>query len=483
VIKGHCRNWLVGGLAGLCAAVVLYLGYFYCGMIYHWGPRYTSRLDLLPAYIRARMKTDAIRDSHDSKESSTHSTVMNWVFFNIDAGIVLLLVVFPGIQRSRRPYCESCRCWMTRRVTSFNPNTSVTVMDALRSGASHTLAALCAAPVYSSVPNLSVGIDLCPSLQAGGSRGCPVYISVKQVRQAQGFAGADPIDQAQGKLLLRTLQATSGEMAALAPRFKLLENVTGRSVIPAPPPMTTASLAQKDILVEIAAIEPEYAGKILSRGMLWAGSVLTFVPLLTFFGGLGLLWWATDILDGRVSPVEKFIAVGMIPVAIVCMVVGMAVALKNPSYLANRILQKRLRRELARRPQRLVSPDNPEALFTEIVPKANWGRLMLDSASDVGLLLLDQARREVLFEGDHGRFRIPVDALTYCGFEEFVFSQGHSTIRYYYVVLRIESPAQFWEAPIRLRTGAGLGAKKRKKAMTLLFDRIQQMRAAHKLIL
>jgi hypothetical protein len=325
-----------------------------------------------------------------------------------------------------------------------------------------------------------VGIDLCPSLQEGASRGCPVYISVKQIRQSQGIAGADPIDQAQGKLLLRTLQATSSEMAALSPRFNVLETATGRLAATGSP-QTTAILAHGELPVEIKAVEPEYAGKVLSRGMLWGGAILTFVPLLTFLGGLGLLLWATTILDGVVSPVEKFIGFGMIAVGIVGMFLGITVALGNPSYLANRYLQKRLRRELARRPKRIVDPGNPEALFVEIVPKANWGRLMLDNASDVGLLLLDRAKREILFEGDHERFRISVDALTYCGFEEFVYKQGHSTSRYYHVVLRIENPTQFWEAPLRLRTGTGPGGtKKRKKKMTLLFDSIQQMSAGHK---
>ncbi|HEV2962904.1 MAG TPA: hypothetical protein VG649_13830 [Candidatus Angelobacter sp.] len=476
VIKGHCRNWLIGGLAGLCVAVVLYLGYFYCGMVHHWGPRAISRPDLLPAYIKARMKTDVIHDVNRSKESATHSAVMNWLMLGLEASGVFFIVIFPSIQRSRRPYCEACGRWMKRSVTSFSPKASAVVMDALRSGSSQALVALCATPVYSSVPNLTVGIDLCPSLQEGAWRGCPVYISVKQIIQWQGIGGADPIDQARGKLLLRALQATSTEIAALAPRFKLLDNITGRSAIAGPLQTKAANLVQEDLSVEIRDVESEYAGKVRTRGMIWAGSVLTFAPLLTFFGGLGLLLWATGILDGKVSPIEKFTAFGMIAVAIVCIVGGMGVALLNPTYIANRILQQRLRHELARRPKRIVNPDNPESLFAEIVPKANWGRLMLDSASDVGLLLLDQGKREILFEGDRERLRIPVDALTYCGFEEFVYKSGHATIRYHYVVLRIESPTRFWEAPIRLRTGTGLGARKRKKEMMAVFESIQRMR-------
>jgi hypothetical protein len=476
--KGHCRNWLLGGLAGLCAAALLYLGYFYCGMVYHWGPRAMSRPDLLPAYIKARMKSDVVRDVGGSKESATRSTGMNWLMFGFDSSIIMLVGVFTGVQRSRKPYCEICKRWMMRHVTSLSPKASAAVLNALQIGSSQELAALCTAPVYSSVPYLGVGIDLCPSVQEGGSRGCPVYISAKQVLQSPNVAKADPIDQARGKVLLRTLQATSAEMVALAPRFKMLENITGASAFRPSVTEKPAPAVQHDLPVEISAVEPKYAGKVVSRAMIWGGTILTLAPLLTFFAGLGLMLWATTILEGTATPTGKFIAFGMLGVATVFMIGGLTVGLKNPSFLANRILKKRLRRELALRPKRMVNPDNPDALHVEIVPKANWGKLMLYSASDIGLLLLDQVRREVLFEGDRQRFRVPVDALTYSGLETFVLHQGHTKITYYYVVLRIESATLFWEAPIRLQTGSGLGRKKRKKEMTLLFDRIRQMRPA-----
>jgi len=478
VAKGHCRNWLLGGLAGLCAAVVLYCGFFYIGMIYQWGPRALARPDLLPVYVKARMNTDVIHDDEQgSKESGTRAPALNWLMFLAEASVVFSVAVLPGIQRSRRPYCEACGRWMVRHATFFNPDKSAAVMDALRNGSSQALAALCATPVYSSVPNLTVGVDLCPSLEEGAwRRGCPAYISVKRVIHSQAIASADPIDQVRGKLLLRMLQATEGEIGALASRLKVPESVAGL-------PATARSLVPEELGVEIKAIEPEYAGKAFSRGMLWGGTILTFVPLLIFIGGFGLVAWAATILEGGVPPTEKFIAFGMLAAGIVSGVGGMIMALTNPSYIACKILQNRLRRELARRPKRMVEPDNPEALFVEIVPKANWGRLKLSWASDVGLLLLDQAKRELLFEGDRERFRIPADAITYCGFEEFVSQHGHSRVTYYYMVLRIESPTRFWEAPIRLQTGAGLGSRKRKKEMTLLFNRVRQMRAESKAVL
>jgi hypothetical protein len=473
VIKGHCRNRLMGGLAGLCAATVLYFGYFYCGMVYHWGPRVVARPGLLPIYISARMKADVVHDVGRPWESATRDTGMNWFMFSMETGIVFIFVVFSGVQRSRRPYCEACGRWMTRRVTPFSPNAAAGVMDALRTGSSHALAELCATPAYSTVPNLSVGIDLCPTFEEGGSRGCPAYISVKQVAQAAALGNVDPIDQAKGKLLLRTLLATSGEIAALAPRFKLLETVTGS--LPAAA-ATDATAAQADLPEKIQAVEPEFAGRALTSGMLWIGTILTLIPLLLLIGGLGLAVWSQDLSHTAVTPVEKLSVLAMMVAAGLCMVVGPIMGMRNPTYFANKVLEKRLRQKLALHPKRVVNPHDPQALFVEIVPKANWGQLMLDTASDVGLLLLDEPKGELLFEGDRQRFRIPADAITYCGLEEFVHQQGLGKNRLYYVVLRIERPKQFWEAPIRVRSGSAFGSRTRKKEMTSLFNRVQQMR-------
>lgn len=441
VTKGHCRNWFLTGLAGITAAIVLYLGYFYCGMVYHWGPRVASHPSLLPIYVKARMKSDVISEQGHPKPNKADAG-SNWYFFIFEAATVLLIVSFPGIQRLRRPYCETCELWMKRQVTPFNPGTSAAIVDALRTRSSQALAALCATPVYASVPNMSIGIDSCPSLQSGGSRGCPVYVSVKYVAQSPGVANADPIDQAKGKLFLRALQASPAEIAALATRFKVLEAVAGRSFAPETAAPATAD-RQGELPFEIQAIEPEHAGKVLSRNMIVGGSILSLVPLLVFFGGLLLLARTVERLDRAILPADKFAAFGMLGVAAVCVLVGIAVAIMNPGYISNRILRKRLRGELARRSKSFVKPDNIEALPVEIVPKDNWGKVMLYSASDIGLLLLDESKRELLFEGDRQRFRIPVDALTYCGLEEFVFRQGLTKITTYYVVTVWRAPRDF----------------------------------------
>ena len=149
--------------------------------------------------------------------------------------------------------------------------------------------------------------------------------------------------------------------------------------------------------------------------------------------------------------------------------------LVNPTYLANRYLRKVVRREFARRSHHRVEPDDPDALFVEIVPKLNWGKMMWDNAQDVGFLRVDKARREVLFEGDKERWRIPAAAITFCEVEFFVEGQGtHGATKVFYVVLRARRPAEFWEAPIRERGGMGIfQSGQRKKSAIRLCEAIR----------
>ena len=97
---------------------------------------------------------------------------------------------------------------------------------------------------------------------------------------------------------------------------------------------------------------------------------------------------------------------------------------------------------------------------------------MMEDAGDVGLLLLDKHRREVRFEGDKERWRVPARAITECSIEVLV--QGYT--RRYFVVLRASGPNGLWEAPVRERRGSLLLAWTQKKITRRLFDSIQEMR-------
>ncbi len=491
VNQGHCRSRLVAAAAGLCAGAILYLGYYYFGMVYHLGPGASGRLDLLPSYIRARMHLDVLRDGHDSRRDEMPdkgNVYANWGVFAFESLLILAITTGAAARRAGKPYCETCRKWMLREATHFEPARAGELLDAFRHGSARSLAALARQPVFATVPSTMLAIDFCPSLKDGTARDCPSWVSLKNAaKAAPGGTALDPFDSVPGKVLLRALALNSDEMAALAPRFEVWGTATGRAVVQAFGTGDRAGLdgaqASEAPSVDIRPLGADDAGRVLTKRNALIGNAFAFAALLLLFGAIGLAAWGgiTAFPDDKstrtVSPEAK--AVGIAALATGGLLfVGIAVFFfANPTYLGNRFLLKVVKREFARRTGCLVDPTDPEAVFVEIVPKLNWGKLALESASDVGFLRADKARRQLLFEGDKERWRIPAAAILSCDVDFFVEGQGTAAARkIYYTVLRARHPTRFWETPIRERAGTGLfQSGRRKKAAEQLCAAIQKL--------
>jgi hypothetical protein len=99
---------------------------------------------------------------------------------------------------------------------------------------------------------------------------------------------------------------------------------------------------------------------------------------------------------------------------------------------------------------------------------------MLETATDVGFLKIDENRREILFEGDKERYRIPGPAMISCGVEPIVYGEGTSgRIIQYTTVLRAHVATGVWENPIGQRGDFGtLGAEKRHRLAEELRDKM-----------
>jgi hypothetical protein len=137
-------------------------------------------------------------------------------------------------------------------------------------------------------------------------------------------------------------------------------------------------------------------------------------------------------------------------------------------------------KEFSRRPNPWVHPREPGALFVQSIPQKNWGKMMLEDAEDVGFLRLDEARREVLFEGDKERWRIPAASIAQCAVAVRVIGQGsHGETKVYYVILRANIPGGLFEAPLKERNGTGkFLAGRRKMAAERLFEDIRRIQTA-----
>jgi hypothetical protein len=230
---------------------------------------------------------------------------------------------------------------------------------------------------------------------------------------------------------------------------------------------------------ELADIQPlgsDHFNKVLTRKMMWLGNIRSLFVLVGFIGGLALLAWGASILDDKnASESASNGAVGLCSVGGLLALFAVGCMLFDMTCGGNRMLRNRFRAELSRRSGLLVDPMDPEAVFVEVVPKLNWGKAMLDNASDIGLLVVDRRRRELRFEGDKERWRVPAASITNCTLEAYVHGQGEGATKYFYVVLRANRRDGFWEAPIRERHSSGVFSRKRKKLAEKLFASIKEL--------
>jgi hypothetical protein len=489
VAKGHCRNWVVGALTGFLLGATLYLGSYYIGMVYHWGPEAATQPDALVQYIRLRMATDVSRDAYAPRDDENRprrrssSSGMNWFRFGMESICVLFIVTASAYRRSRRAYCEQCQRWLSQEMTPFEPGQAAGIIQSLQTGSARALAALCATPPYATVPNTTLAVDYCPSLKEGTTRDCPAFVSLKNVTANPKGMILDAFEQSKGKVLERGVQLNPDELPALAPRFPVFEAYAGRaavaSLLPqAEPDALGEEQEAKSVVVEISPLGSDHRGKVLTRKRMWIGNACSLVGVLGFIGGLALLAWGASILEkaDKGGADAKGLGVALCVLGGAFVLTALTGVLFDSSFGGNRMLRNAFKAELARRTGVLVEPNDPDALFVEVVPKLNWGKVMLDNASDVGLLVVDKARREVRFEGDNERWRVPAASITSSEVENYVHGQGAGATRIFYVVLRATRREGFWEAPIRERRGHGLLAAKRKKLAFRLAAAMQEIR-------
>ncbi len=411
------------------------------------------------------------------------------MMFGIEFAACVVIPCFFAAQRARKPYCNVCQKWMVREGTQFQPDHSKAILDALRVSSARQLAAICASPVFATIPNTTLALEICPTLKDGTSRDCPVYASLKSITKVGRGAGSDAFDGINGKTLLRSLQLNPDELAALGSRFKILESIIGRTAIASLKPEEPAAEEKMPVgaVVDVKPVEPDYAGKVMTRRNSLIGLAYVFGGLaIIIAGGVlaavgGIAAFPDKNSPQNVPPATKAMGIAALALGGTVFAGGCLFFLMNPTYFSSRFLLRRAREEFGRRPKCLVDPNDPDALFVEIVPKLNWGKLMFETASDVGFIKVDQGRREILFEGDKERFRLPADAITYCGVEFFVEGQGsHAATKIYYVVIRANRPNDFWEVPIRERLGAGkFRSRRRKKSAERMLQSIQNLRPAN----
>ncbi|MBI5368676.1 MAG: hypothetical protein HZA54_16695 [Planctomycetes bacterium] len=213
ITYGRCRNRLVAGLLGGACGLLLFISYFHSGQIDRHGIERWYRLDSLPEYVGYRMKTDTITE----ERKVTTSVFANGMNAVLGLGLTLWLTVWYAQKVAARAYCESCGRWTERDQAFLEKGRGEGVRVALETG---KLAELRLVPAFEpSLRSRHCGllIEYCPPRPGGGGP-CPCLLSVKEVSKS-GAGRYNKVEGALGKSILRQVQLTPEEVAALGARF------------------------------------------------------------------------------------------------------------------------------------------------------------------------------------------------------------------------------------------------------------------------
>lgn len=218
---GRCRSPALAGMLGVFAALVLYLGYYYCGMISDAGIEAVGRIDLLPRYIDFRMQTQTTHDvgqpDYPGRGEKTPVPFLNWFQFIFEFGMVLFLIPMVGYRLAARPFCEQCGQWKHQNVAQFPPGSARPIAEAFERGRLQDLPALRGPIAKGGKKFTSVTVETCAEDRLGQS--CPVYFSVKEVSSGTNLSAYQQTDGALGKWWIRRVELNAAEIESLRSTF------------------------------------------------------------------------------------------------------------------------------------------------------------------------------------------------------------------------------------------------------------------------
>ncbi len=436
-----------------------------------------ARIDLLPKYILLRLHTDTHRNVEHDESPSPPDPIFNGIMYSLEACCAIFFPMAAGYRRAGRSFCEKCGKWKQQYIANLPPGNGSEIAKWLGQNQIANLATL---PPY--VPTgrrkqaTLIALERCD--WPGGEK-CPAYLGVKDVTTGAALAA---FDGSFGKLHVRRVQLTPTEVTAITPLFPQL-NLPSLSQTDRPSPTSPASA-----LVEVTPIPVHEANKVLSKGSLAIANVLGLSILVVFYGAtagvfVGIYFSGiSNLSTGKpTDPVHLAAGLGLALISLVTAVFSGYVGLRNPGVPGNLYFRHRSRTSITSRKIKLVDPSRPSDLptyFVQVIPRKNWGRHMIETATDTGFLQIDARRRELRFEGDVERYRIPIDAIQNCQLANYSVSAGRTRIEYWVVVIQANSPKGPWEAPIALRqTNWRVPADHRRQTAQEILDQITPLMA------
>jgi hypothetical protein len=467
----HCRSKFVATAASLALALLLYGGYYYIGLLQLVGVQNANRIDLLPLYVQQRMKTDVPQHFPDPKpqgavqrKPDAGEQVFNWCFAGGELIFVIGVLVAVGRYGASRAYCESCRRWMKGETLKLPAGIGPTLWNSLQAADYADVQRRLSNTSRQSGIGCSLTVEYCAACPAEeGSQA--VYLTVKDL-PAPGTR--DPIGAKVASLFrprpIASLRAVVSqaelqpkEIGVLAGAFPGLKSSIAAHPILLAEAQSAAHetrLAQgspdgwKRDVARVEAVEPGDAGKVLTRRN---AMIQTAVGVASVFGLIGLAFLPMVALQTfEAKPADE--ATGIVVVwMFACFALNLCWVLFFPTYLTARYMQRQTRLAFESRLNPAIDLHDADLFFVDIIPRINWGKAMMENASDIGFLKLDAARHALTFEGDRERYRIPVESILEIRREFWAESVKHQlqkspTLRHVVVVraMTADGPWETW---------------------------------------
>lgn len=425
---GHCRNVWVAAAAGVLLSVAFYLGYFHVHLVSLAGPRAIHRLDLLPQFIIHRMQSDVIGHIEVGKPLRfERAPIHKWVLF----GIELLGLAWGGAIVSMyavcsRCYCEHCGRWMKSRRVVGPPGTGQRLDSAMQAGIIHLLPLVPTFEGGSKEPHALFHLEYCPGAKADRCHAA-VYLTV--VEYLSGWTNRRP---RRSVFIQRELRVE--ELALLAEKVPGIEPPFAQSATGAAETAPTGHRQRYSGFV-VESLPRSRAAATHSPAMRPVLLSLYGLPfLVTCIGAVMLLIAIAGWVFTPPPPWTLAVTIG----ASLTLLAGAIFVWALPDFFAVRLLFRGVAREIELRPEPLVRPHDPEAIYVQIVPRQFWGRWVPPRAVDSGFLKVDPRTRTILFEGAVSRYRIDAEAVRQCRVEPVNPAAGSWV--FYAVALRIGCP-------------------------------------------
>ncbi|HEV3144196.1 MAG TPA: hypothetical protein VGZ47_09955 [Gemmataceae bacterium] len=463
VRQGHCRNRWIGAATGAAVGLVALLSSYQIDLAYETGLAQIYRVERLPEYIQHRLKTDRVewlqRMPAKVPAEKSNPNARDYILFTADALVLVLLSIWAGWGRARRPFSEKHQSWFHEHLVNIPRSNAYILRDIL---SEHDPEALARAARKSSVDPVS-GWGEMRLYYVPYEPATPVYLTLRV------HPGLAPW-QIGSRKLAGPVKLTPHEACALAERLrppgcKAAAVLTVQPVEDQPPLSAAGGTIEEISPGEVAGIRQ---GR--TYALLVAINLLPLVLGLLIVIGLIIalaVYWSALGRPGQLA--FAFI--------IMSVIVGtLAFAVRYADELPIRLQRRWCMAAIRRRAQPLVDPDDPEATYVEFVPRKNWGKIMFNNADDIGFLKVDRHRQMLLFEGDRQRWSIPAASIESCEMEEFCIGQPEPKERNIFAlaVVRANVAGQVWEAPLlpARTTGRRPLGKVRRQWCRRLFDTI-----------